>query len=196
MSISELDDVHFRFHFLSDASWNLEGIYLDDVYLNCSKNVTTYWDGVTHNWTWVHKVLFHDDMEDAAASAEKWITYDGSPVGDLWHISTYHPHSGTYKFWCGDEKGWSNYGKALYQDYRNSGLNSIRYFSDPMRYRMSMEDNLTLTLDTSDLYHATFVYYENYTFADSGDYGYIYVSTDGGETWRVVGATAGSVSNG
>jgi len=194
MSVSDLDDVHFRFHFLSDASWNLEGIYIDDVYLNCSRNVTTYWDGVSHNWTWVHEVIFHDDMEDAEASAEKWITYDGSPVGDLWHLSDHNPHSGTHKWWCADEKSWSSYNKHLVDD--GYGYNAIVYDSDPMRYRNNMEDNLTLTLDTSGLYHAEFIYWENYSFADANDYGIVYVSTDGGATWRQAGGTASTNSGG
>ncbi len=190
----QLNDLHFRFHFLSNESRNLEGIYIDDVYLNASYNKTTYWDGVTHNWTWVHEVLFHDDMEDAAASAEKWITYDGSPVGDLWRItSMYNPHSPTHKWWCGDEKGWSNYNKHLVKIGREYAL---EYDSDPWHYRNNMEDNLTLTLDTSGLYHAEFIYYENYTFADANDYGIVYISTDGGATWKEVGGTFNESSGG
>lgn len=194
---TDLDELQFRFHFLSDPGWELEGCYIDDVYLKTWTNETGPYDGHgDRNWKWVEKVIFYDDMEDPDASAEKWITYDGSPVGDLWHLSGHNPHSGTHKWWCADEKTWSNYNKHLGPDYFGTGMNAIYYDSSPMQYRNNMENNLTLTLDLSNVYDAELLYWENYEFADSGDYGIVLVSNDGGATWHEVGGTVGLSSGG
>jgi hypothetical protein len=162
------------------------------------------WNGAPGGLVYVEEIQFFDDMEDPAASEMKWLTMDGSPTGDLWHITGMHqPYSGVQKWWCGDEKSWSSYGKSLYQDFfgeAGSGPNapnfeSVRYMSDPYMYRSGMEDNLTLTLDLSDKYQATLEYYEQYDFDDTDDFGLVYVSNDG-ITWTEVGGTATLVSGG
>ena len=197
LSATDLEQLHFRFHFLSDSGWNLEGTYIDDVSLTTSTNETVPYDGTDQPWKWVESTIFFDDMENEDTSAEKWITYDGSPVGDLWHRTSMHnPHSPTTKWWCGDEKNWSSYSKHLVDDILGYGLNGLAYESDPWHYRNNMENNLTLTLDMSGIYYAEFTYWENFTFADINDKGIVYISNDGGTSWREVGGTVGTDSGG
>lgn len=190
------NEMHFRFHLLADGSAEYKGVYIDDVYLNTSKNVTIPWNGVDHNWTWETTTIFHDDMENPEESAMKWITFDGAPIGDMWHVTThcYAPMPGGgvgHSWWIGDEYPWSNYNKHLQRSV--DGVNtSIHYDSSYMNYRMNMEDNLTLNIDLSDKFQAYLIYDENYTFADSGDYGILWVSNDGGATWHSIGGAAGT----
>ncbi|RLE39873.1 hypothetical protein DRZ77_03430 [Candidatus Woesearchaeota archaeon] len=215
VDIGITNKMHFRFHLLSDVAYQLKGVYIDDVYLNTSENKSIPWDGHDfapdeHNWTWEITTLFHDDMEDAAASAEKWISYDGAPVGDKWHRTNECYHSYNTSWWCADIDPWSTYGKHLdlaKEDYfwfliPENGwelwayARYLTYYHSPMMYRMNMENNLTLTVDLSDKYQAFLMYWENYTFADRNDYGLLKLSKDGGQTWIEIGGTEGLTSNG
>jgi hypothetical protein len=190
------DNLHFRFHMITNGGTEFKGVYIDNVYLNKTDWKEVPWNGHPGGIEWIHEIIFYDGMEDAAMSAMKWITFEESPVGDLWHVSSHYPNSGEFKWGCFDEKAWSSYGKDNYQDVNNSGTTAILYDSDPMRYRSGMEDNLTLTVDLSDKYQAYLYYYENHTLDDPDDYGLLYVSNDGGATWKAVGGTAGLVSGG
>jgi hypothetical protein len=190
------DNLHFRFHMITNGGWEEKGVYIDNVYLNKTDWMEVPWNGHPGGIEWIHEVIFYDGMEDAAMSAMKWISFEESPTGDLWHVSSHYPNSGEFKWGCFDEKEWASYGKDNYQDIYNAGYTAIRYMNDSMKYRSGMEDNLTLTVDLSDKYQAYLYYYENHTFDDPDDYGLLFVSNDGGATWTAVGGTSGQVSGG
>jgi hypothetical protein len=67
---------------LSDGNTGYKGAFIDNVYLNTTKNESIVLNGGVHTkaWEWVDEVIFFDDMEDPALSAEKWVLLDGSPV--------------------------------------------------------------------------------------------------------------------
>jgi hypothetical protein len=113
--IAPNDQMHFRFHFLSDGSTVYKGVYIDNVYLNKSYNTTYPWNGNDKNWEWINEPIFHDDFEDMALTDEQWIKYESAPEGDLWHISTHSPLDieKPHKWACFDEKGYSSYNKYL-----------------------------------------------------------------------------------
>jgi hypothetical protein len=120
------DEMHLRFHFMSDGSTVYKGPMIDDVYLNTTTNETIVLNGGVHTktWEWIEEVIFFDDMEDPAVSEEKWIQFDGSPfihgrrihgapVGDKWHRTTHSNFSGEYSWWCADYSPWSSYGTYI-----------------------------------------------------------------------------------
>ena len=139
------DQMHVRFRFVSDEFEGWKGWYID--------NVSIEVDG---------KDVFHDDMEDVAASADLWY-HMVTPAGCHWHVEDLFGNGNTSNwFWNGENRTWhSRYGK----------------------YYPNVDEKLIFEFDLMHAYEAILTWRHNYSFADEDDQGWVEISIDEGNTW-------------
>lgn len=202
VNVSITEDMHFRFHFMSDSGYAYKGAYIDNIELVSLTNETVPYDGTDQPWRWTEEVLFEDDFEDGMG---KWHTLEPW-TGSMWHVSDTcsYPDDDEHCAANFDPYTYSSYNKQLYPAQCNlSGwglppaywhYTTAMYFgydSSYMNYRNNADDKLILDLDLSGVYQAWLRFYTNYTVIATGDFLYVEVSTDGGETWNTIATYQG-----
>ncbi len=183
------DTMMIRFRMVSDSGWEYKGPYIDNVEVN-GYNGTA--------WT----MLFEDDMEGKYVNGvfvEDWSEKYGwihmqTPIGVFWHIeSTFGNGPTTSWFWNGDWRPWSNF---IWVDYDPIfGINWPNDYSYYQTYRDDVNEKLILEYDLTQAYEAIMTFAYNYSF-DNGAYGYVEISTDGGETWNLIKIYGGTYGDG
>lgn len=126
------------------------------------------------NATGMHWHVFYDDMENATWSEAHWI-HMAMYYGCHWHKEDVFGNGPTATwFWNGENRTYMpNYGYYYYD----------------------VDEKLVLEYDLTHAYEAIMTFAYNYSFA-SGDYGYVEVSTDGGDTWTLLKIYGGTYGDG
>lgn len=186
VNVGITDEMTFRFHVLSDSGWQFKGAYIDDIQVVSSVNETIPYNGHDQPWIWTHDVLFEEDFENGL---DNW--FNVKPwTGSMWHVSDMCAYAGDHAVCNFDFYPYSSYNKHLYPDV--FGAMAIMYDHSYLNYRNNADDELVLDLDLSGVYQAWLQFKVNYSFADIEDMVIMEVSTDGGDTWEMLGQYAGS----
>jgi hypothetical protein len=193
VNVGLTDEMTFRFHLLTDASYTFKGAYIDNVEVISYVNETIPQNGHDNTWMWTHTTLFEDDFE--SGTLDKWLNIE-QWTGSMWHHTDTCSYSGDYSVANFDYYTYSNYNKWL----GYTGLdNAIIYDSSYGTYRNTANDKIVTTIDLSGVYQAYLRYMLNYSIEEGYDY-YDYqlmdcnaypqdhlmveISTDDGETWH------------
>jgi len=120
----------------------------------------------TYYDTFLLKIRGKGFFDDMEYGEGDW-THGGS--GDLWHITEHRSNSPTHSWYCGVEGSW--------------------------QYNNSM--NAWLMTPEIALYpESKLVFYTYYNLETNYDYGYVEISTDGGNTWEQLGESFNGISGG
>lgn len=120
----------------------------------------------TYHDTFLLKIRGKGFFDDVEYGEGDW-THGGS--GDLWHITEHRSNSPTHSWYCGSEGSWQ------YNDNMNAWL---------------------VTPEIALYPESKLVFYTYYSLESGYDYGYVEISTNGGNTWQQLGDSFNGNSGG